>query len=118
MAVPSLLNGIRELGHVSTWLQNSVEIGDLLHGTLSVLVAIGIWRRRRWTFSIAVAWSLAVVYTATVASFSFSDPSFQQSGTVIGVISAGVSTAVVTGLFAWGARVFSRPIDVAPRTPV
>ncbi|HEX7939757.1 MAG TPA: hypothetical protein VF483_12295, partial [Gemmatimonadaceae bacterium] len=89
LSVPALMNGIRELGHVDSWLQNSVEIGDLLHGTLSLLVALGILRRRPWTFPVAVAWCVAVVYTATVASFSFSDPTFKESSTLLGVIAAG-----------------------------
>lgn len=102
---------------MDTLLQNSVEFGDVLYGILGLLTAVGIWRRRTWTSTIAIAWSLTVVCTATIASFSFSDPTFKNSGTMIGTIAAGVSTAVVTGLVVWAARVFSRPIGAAPATP-
>lgn len=119
-AITSLLaiqNGVNEIMKVTSVLQLSVEIGDLLHGTLGVLMAIGVWRRRPWTATIAVSWAVAVVYTATIASFSFSDPTFKESGTVMGTVAAGVSTALVASLLAWAARVLSRPLSPAPINP-
>jgi hypothetical protein len=100
-----LLNGPRELGSATTPLQQSVSIGVTLYGVLGVLAAIGLWRRRPWSVTVATAWALVVCYVATVASFAFSDPGFEQQGTTAGVIGACVSTLLIGALVVWAARV-------------
>jgi predicted anti-sigma-YlaC factor YlaD len=57
------------------------------------------------------------VYTATVASFAFHDPTFSQQGTLIGSASTFVATGAIAALIVWAARVAMRPAD-APKTPV
>lgn len=109
---------MQEVGRLDTVLQNSVAFGDLLFGVLGLLAAIGMWRRRPWTVTVTVAWAVSVVCTATVASFSFSDPTFQEPGTMIGTIATGLSTAIVTGLIVWAARVATRPSGAAAAPPV
>lgn len=99
-----LLNGPRELGSATTALQQSVSVGVTLYGVLGVLAFIGLWRRRPWSVTVAAAWALAVCYVATVASFAFSDPAFEDEGTTAGVIGACVSTLMLGALVVWAAR--------------
>jgi hypothetical protein len=109
-ALAGISNGMNELGQAESFLQLTVQIGDALWGILGLFAAVGIWRRRPWVVTVMASWAVTVVYTATVASFAFSDPGFEQPETLTGTIAAGISTAVVGMLFVWLARVTVKPV--------
>jgi hypothetical protein len=116
-ALAGINNGFNEVGDATTALQLSVQIGDIAWGIFGLMVAIGIWRRQVWTGSMSIAWALTVTYTASVASFAFSDPTFANSETKIGTIAALASTGVVSALLAWYARRATKVLEPAP-TPI
>src|SRR5688500_16682119 len=99
-----LTNGIGELGDWTTPLQMSVTLGVLLYGVLGAVAGIGLIARRRWSATVATAWGIVVTYVATIASFAYHDPTVTESGTLVGVISAFVVTALIGVGVAWAAR--------------
>jgi hypothetical protein len=113
-AVAGIANAINEAGVLDTALQNSVAFADALWGVLGIAAAVGIWKRRPWAVGVSVAWGVTVAYTATVASFAFSDPTFSQPGTLTGAIAAGTATLVIAGLIVWAARVATREQPAVP----
>ena len=85
-----------------TVLQQSVAFGAALHSVLGVLVVIGALRRRRWAVTMALAWTVAVVYTASVASVAWELT--RDSGVMLGALAAGVSCALIGWWVVWAAR--------------
>ena len=85
-----------------TVLQQSVAFGAALHSVLGVLVVIGVLRRRRWAVTMALAWTVAVVYTASVASVAWELT--RDSGVMLGALAAGVSCALIGWWVVWAAR--------------
>jgi hypothetical protein len=61
---------------------------------------------------LAITWSAAVVYAATVASFAFHDPTFSASGTVAGVSTAALGTIAICAWVIWSARRASRDANL------
>ena len=109
-----LYNGRNELGDWTTALQMSVTLGVLLYGFLGLLGGAGLARRRSWSVTVCIAWAFVVTYVATVASFAYSDPTFQKSETVLGTIAAAVSCALLGVFVVWSARSATRvPVDAA-----
>lgn len=102
----------------TTGLQQLVWFSVALYGVLGVLGGVGLLRRRPWCVTVSVAWAVAVICAASVASFAFHDPQLQQTGTLTGVIGAFASTAVVGALVVWAARVATRPAPVPVPVPV
>jgi hypothetical protein len=111
-ALAGISNGFNELGQAVGLLQLSVQIGDVAWGIFGLLVAIGMWRRRPWTGSMAIAWAVTITYTGSVASVAFVSEPSKAAG-----IAAFVSLGVVSGLMAWYARRATRVEESAP-TPV
>lgn len=103
-----LLNGSREWDDPSGAFQRSVTLGVLLYGVLGVAGGVGLALRRRWSVPLAAAWAIVVTYVATVASFAFHDPTFSQSGTVIGTVASGFATALIGWFVVWAARFATR----------
>jgi amino acid transporter len=101
-------NGIRELGDGETGLQRSVTFAVLLYGVLGLLGALGLLRKRPWSVAVTAAWTLSVMWAATVASFAFHDPALQERETLYGMAAAFVSTALFGWLVVWTARSDSR----------
>ena len=102
--VIGLVNTSRDFDGGLTGLQTSVAFGVALYGVLGVLGAIWMLRRRPWCVTVAVAFAITVTYVASVASFAYHDPTFHEGSTWIGVLSAGVVTALVGWLVVWAAR--------------
>jgi ABC-type Na+ efflux pump permease subunit len=99
-----LSNGVQEVGDAQTGLQRSVSIAGILHGLLGFIAGFAIMRRDKWRVPAAVAWSVAITYTGTVASFAYSDPTFSQSGTLVGAIGACIVIALIGAFVVWTAR--------------
>ena len=93
----SLPDEFRNLG--GTLLQQSVAFGAALHSVLGVLVVAGALRRRGWAVTAAIAWTIAVVYTASVASAAW-EPRV-HGGVIGGSIAAGVSCALLGWWVVW-----------------
>ena len=85
-----------------TALQQSVAFSAALHSVLGALLVVGMLRRRPWAVTLAVAWTLAVVYTASVASVAWETS--RDSGVMLGAVAAGISCALVGWWVVWAAR--------------
>lgn len=105
-----LMNAMREWDDPRSLLQRTVTIGVLLYGLLGLSGGIGLTLRKSWSVGVATAWAVVVTYVATVASFAFHDPSFSQSGTIVGTL----ASAIVTALIGW---FVVRTARIATRTP-
>jgi hypothetical protein len=103
-AYAGITESFSQLGDGDTMLQRSVTYAVALYGVLGVVGAVGLARRRPWSVTVIVAWGVATLYAATIASFAFSDPTFSQSDTIKGTVAAFASVAVVCGLVVWAAR--------------
>jgi hypothetical protein len=103
-AYAGITESFHQLGEGDTPLQQSVGFAVLLYGVFGVLGAVGLARRRPWSLPVIVAWGVATLYAATIASFAFSDPTFSDSDTIKGTVAAFASVAVVCGLVVWAAR--------------
>lgn len=96
----SLPDEFRNLG--GTLPQQSVAFGAALHSALGVLVVVGALRRRSWAVTAAIAWTLAVVYTASVASVAW-EPQL-NGGVITGGIAAGISCALLGWWAVWATK--------------
>ena len=88
-------------------LQMTVAVGAALHSVLGVLVVVAVLRRKRWAVAAAIAWTLSVAYTASVASVAW-EPKL-EGGVVAGAVAAGVSCALIGWWVVWAARTWVRP---------
>jgi hypothetical protein len=108
-----IMNGIREWDDPTSLLQRTVTVGVLLYGVLGLSGGIGLALRKPWSVGVAAGWAVAVTYAASVASFAFHDPSFSQSGTLVGTLVAFIVTALIGWFVVRTARVATR----APTLP-
>ena len=99
MGLAKIPDEFRSSGNV---LQQSVALGAASHSVLGVLVVVGALRRRRWAVTMALAWTVAVVYTASVASVAW-EPT-RDSGVMLGAVAAGISCALLGWWVVWAAR--------------
>jgi peptidoglycan/LPS O-acetylase OafA/YrhL len=103
-----LNNSLREWDDATSAWQRTVQVAVALYGVSALAAGVGLAMRRRWSvFATAVAVTAACC-AGTVASFAYSDPAFSQEGTLIGVVMAFLSTAVVGALLVWSAHVATR----------
>jgi hypothetical protein len=105
MGLISLPGEFRQLG--GTLMQRSVAFGAAVHSVLGMLVVLGALRRRRWAVNAAGAWTIAVVYTASVASVAWESP--RDAGVLLGGVAAGISCALMGWWVVWAARASVRP---------
>ena len=99
-----ITNGFRELDDGLTALQQSVTFAVLVYGVLGFLGAVGLIRRRPWAVTVTIAWTLAAMWAASVASFAFHDPTLKEAGTLSGVAGAFVGTALIGSFVIWVAH--------------
>lgn len=95
VGVVGIKNTLLEWNLPPSLLQRSVTIAVLLYGVLGIAGGVGLALRKPWSVGLALAWAISVTWAATVASFAFHDPSFTQGGTIVGTLSAGISTALI-----------------------
>jgi hypothetical protein len=100
------LNGIGELKNGGTPLQRSVPIASILYGALGLAAGAGVLFRRRWSFTVAILWALAITYTGTVASVAWAEP---EQPIVASLVGAFLLCAVISGLIVWGVHAATRP---------
>lgn len=105
MAIANIPDELRHLG--GTAWQQSVQFGGALHGVLGALLVLGMWRRRPWAVPVAVAWTVAVVYTACVATLAWEE--HIEQGAMAGTLAAGISCALIGWWAVWAARESVRP---------
>ena len=103
-----LLNAFREMKTAASTLQLSVGIAQVVYGFGGIAAAGGLAMRRRWSVIATAITSVAMTWAASIASFAYSDPQFQQSGTAVGVASAFGSTLLMSWFFIWTARTARR----------
>ena len=112
--VIGLTNTPEELRATRTTLQRFVSVSVVLYGILGVVGGAALALRRRWSVVVVAAWSVAVFCAATVASFAFSDPSFENGETVTGTIAAALATGLVGAFCVWAARSATRDQKLPP----
>jgi hypothetical protein len=115
-AIAGLAEGISDLALAAPPLQRSVTLAVSLYGILGAFGAVGLMRKRPWVVPVTVAWSIPTVYAATVASFAFHDPTFEQQGTRTGTIASFITSAVIVVLVVWAARVATKAVTTASTT--
>ncbi len=106
--VIGIYNGVTEVTQGTNALQRSVTIAVFLYGLFGIAGGAGLALRRPWSLTLAIAWTVAVVYAASVASFAYGDPTFSRSETGAGVIGAFAATALIGALVVWTARSATR----------
>jgi hypothetical protein len=93
--VAGINNAMREFGEGATMLQRSVGYGVALYAVLGLIGAAGLRRRRPWVVTVAAAWGVTITYVASVASFAFHDPRFEQQGTLAGVLGSFIACSLM-----------------------
>lgn len=88
-----------------TLLQMSVAVGAALHAGLGVVTTAGMLLRKRWAMRAAIAWAIAVTYTASVASIAWETQ--RDVAVLFGGLMAGVSCALIGWWVWWAAREWS-----------
>jgi peptidoglycan/LPS O-acetylase OafA/YrhL len=111
-----LYNGSVEYATGATHLQRSVSVAGFLQGLFGVIAAVGLARRRPWSVYATAAWAVCMLYTASVASFAYHDPTFANTGTATGVAMAAIVVALIGAAVVWAARVATRTPNL-PRAP-
>lgn len=112
-SVLGLDNARTELPRAAGDWQRSVGYGQIVYGVSGLAAALGLLRQRRWAVPAAVVWAVSAAWVASVASFAFHDPAFQEPGTRGGVIGAAAAMLLLGAFVVWTARAVSR----APRVP-
>jgi hypothetical protein len=67
------MNGIDGITDDGTLLQRSVSVASVLYAALGIATGVGIILRRRWSFPLAIVWSIVVTYTGTAASVAWAE---------------------------------------------
>jgi uncharacterized membrane protein YhaH (DUF805 family) len=111
-----LYNGSVEYATGATRLQRSVSVAGFLYGLFGLIAGVSLALRRPWSVYATAAWAVCMLYTASVASFAYHDPTFTNRGTVAGVAMAAVVVALIGALVVWVARVETRTSNL-PRGP-
>jgi hypothetical protein len=95
-----IYNGLTEWGDATTGWQRAVTGGVVVYGVLGLLGGIGLARRRRWSYRLAIAWGFVVTFVASGAVLAYGG----ADASVGAAVSAGIGAAVVGILVALAAR--------------
>ena len=94
-------------------LQMSVAVGAALHSVLGIVLSVTVAMKKRWAVSLAIAWTVCVAYTASVASVAFERE--RDAGVIFGGVAAGVTCLLLGWWVTWAAReLTSRHIPTTP----
>ena len=99
-----IYNGITERSDGGTALQKSVTIGVFLYGVLGLISAYGLFRRRAWSVSTAIAWGLVITYVPAAAIIGYGG----EPTPVGSAISASGVTALLALGVIWTAHLVTR----------
>jgi hypothetical protein len=97
-------NGLTEWAGAATPGQKSVTAGVLLYGILGFVTAYGLFRRKCWSPTAAVAWGFVVTYVAGAATLFYGGP---DAGIGAALAGAGATAIVAAGVI-WTVSVVSR----------
>lgn len=95
---------ITERSNGGTALQKSVTIGVFLYGVLGLVSAYGLFRRRSWSVSTAIAWGLVITYVPAAAITGYGG----EPAPVGSVIAASGVTALLALGVIWTAQLVTR----------
>lgn len=99
-----IYNGISERGDGGTALQKSVTTGVFLYGVLGLISAYGLFRRRSWSVSTAIAWGLVITYVPAAAIIGYGgEPTPVGSA----IAASGVTALLALGVI-WTAHLVTR----------
>ena len=98
-------NGITEWGEGLTLAQRSVTAGVFLYGILGLVSAYGLIRRRHWSLSTVIAWSVAVTYVPGVAVMAYGG----EDAILGSAIAASVGSALIALAVIWTTNAMTRP---------
>jgi uncharacterized membrane protein len=102
--VVGIYNGITDWGEGRTAAQHSVTVGLLLYGVFGLVTAYGLFRRRRWSVSTAIAWAVCVTYVPGVAVMAYVD----EDASLSSAIAASVGSALIAFGVVWTAHLMTR----------
>ena len=92
------INAFDELGDGDTLLQRSVGAAVALYAALSWVILVATWRRRAWGVPVAVVWSLATIWAATMGSYAWGHAPWGA------VVAAGASCVLLGVWIVWAVR--------------
>ena len=111
-AVLGSIETFDELGDGETLLQQSVGVAVALYSVLAWVMLFAVWRRRAWGVPVAVVWSLATIWAASMGSYAWGNAPWGA------VLSAGGSCVLLGVWIVWAVREFVRtPMPVASPEP-
>ena len=98
--VLGVYNGLTEWGGAGTGWQRAVTGGVIVYGILGLAAGIGLARRRRWSYKLAIAWGVVVTLVASGAVLAYGGADASTGGAV----AAGGGAAVIGVLVVLAAR--------------
>ena len=98
-------NGIDGITSEGTLLQRSVSVASVLYAILGIAASLGVLMRRRWSFPLAILWSIVVTYTGTVASVAWAE---QGQPILAPLAGAFLLCVVICGLVVWCVHIATR----------
>lgn len=95
-----IYNGLTEWGDAQTGWQRAVTGGVVVYGVLGLAAGIGLARRRRWSYKLAIAWGVVVTFVGGGAVLAYGG----ADASVGAAVSAGAAGAAIALLVALAAR--------------
>ena len=106
-AVFGSINAVDELGDGETFLQKSVGVAVATYTILAWLILLGVWRRQIWAWYLAIPWTAATVWAASVSTVAWGDAPIGAA------IAAGTSCVLAGAWIVWAVRdAVTQPVAV------